>query len=84
MAGKSIDPIITNDRYGHLLTAYEPIYDSNGRCTCYVGADVDMSQLSEMVKSYLTELISVFSGFFIVLCVAVIWLTRYHLILPIN
>lgn len=84
MAGKSIDPIITNDRYGHLLTAYEPVYDSNGRCTCYVGADVDMSRLTDMVKSYLTELISVFSGFFIVLCAFVIWLTRYHLILPIN
>lgn len=84
LAGKEIEPIITNDQYGYLLTAYQPVYDSEGNCVCYVGADVDMGQLAIMERSFLVEMISVFLGFFIVLCVFVIWMTKYHIIIPIN
>ncbi len=84
LSGERIDPIVTNDRYGYLLTAYQPVYDSNGRCVCYVGADVDMGQLNAMRRSFLVEMISVYLGFFIVLCVFVTWLTEYHIIYPVN
>lgn len=84
LAGKEIEPIITDDSYGHLLTAYCPVYDSIGKCVCYVGADVDMGQLREMQQSFLMEVIMVFLGFFILLVIFVIWLIRYHIILPVN
>ncbi|MCR5222585.1 MAG: HD domain-containing protein [Lachnospiraceae bacterium] len=84
LAGKEVEPVITNDEFGHLLTAYQPVYDSSGRCVCYVGADVDMGQLKVMQRSFLTEMISVFLGFFILLVVFVIWMVRYHVILPVN
>ena len=84
LAGKEVEPIITNDQYGYLLTAYQPVYDSEGNCVCYVGADVDMGQLTIMERSFLVEMISVFLGFFILLCVFVIWMTKYHIIIPIN
>ena len=84
LAGKEIDPIITNDQYGYLLTAYQPVYDSHGNCACYVGADVDMGQLVYMERSFLMEMISVFLGFFILLCTFVIWLIKYNVIYPVN
>ena len=84
LAGKEVEPVITNDQYGYLLTAYQPVYDSEGRCVCYVGADVDMTQLIIMQRSFLVEIISVFFGFFIILCVFVVWMTEYHIIFPIN
>lgn len=84
LKGKEIDPIITDDQFGYLLTAYKPVFDSNGRCVCYVGADVDMGQLAGMEKSFLMEMISVFMGFFIVLCVFIMWLSEYTLIMPIK
>ncbi len=84
LAGERVDPIITNDRFGHLLTAYEPVYDDSGKCVCYVGADVDISRLNAMERSFLAEVISVFLGFFILLVVFIIWLLQYQVILPIN
>ena len=84
LKGKEIDPIITDDQFGYLLTAYKPVFDSKGRCACYVGADVDMGQLEDMEKSFLMEMISVFMGFFIVLCVFIMWLSEYTLIMPIK
>ena len=84
LAGEEVDPIVTRDEFGYLLTVYQPVYDSEGRCACYVGADVDMEQLADMEQSFVVELICVFMGFFIVLCVFVIWLSEYHIIYPIN
>ena len=40
LAGEKIEDIESNDSYGWLLTHYEPIFDSNGKCVAYAGADV--------------------------------------------
>ncbi len=84
LAGEEVDPIVTRDEYGYLLTVYHPVYDSEGKCACYVGADIDMEQLADMEQSFVMELICVFMGFLIMMCVFVIWLTEYHIIYPIN
>ena len=84
LAGNEIDPIITDDRYGYLLTAYEPVYDSAGECVCYVGADVDMSTIKQMRKSFLMELTSIFAAFFILMSVLVIWIIDYRISIPLD
>ena len=84
LKGKEIEPLITNDQYGYLLTIYQPVFDSDQRCACYVGADVDMKKLDVQSSSFLAEMISIFMGFFILLCVFTIWLTNYNIILPVN
>lgn len=84
LAGENVEPIISNDQYGFLLTAAVPVYDSAGRCVCYAIADVDLKKLEMDGRSFLAEMITVFLGFFILLCVFSIWLVNYHLILPIN
>ena len=52
LAGKEIDPIVVNDKYGYLMACYQPVYDSQGRCVCYVGADVNMEGLSAYERSF--------------------------------
>ena len=82
--GKEIDPIITDDSWGYLLTAYYPVYDSNGTCTCYAGTDVDLELINRKIRSYLTEIISVYIGFFIVFGTLINWLTEYLVSLPLK
>ena len=84
LMGKEIDPIITDDSWGYLLTAYYPVYDSNGTCTCYVGTDVDLELINRKIRSYLTEIISVYIGFFIVFGTLINWLTEYLVSLPLK
>ncbi len=77
-------PITVNDGGRYFLTAAMPVYNSEGRCACYVVADVDLLKLRADGISFLMEMITVFLGFFIVLCAFVVWLAEYHLIIPIN
>ena len=84
LAGEPVEPIITDDEYGHLLTASTPLYDSAGRCVCYVIADIDIEQLLVDERSFLIEYISLFLSFFILVGVIGIWLTQYHVIYPIK
>ena len=35
LSGGAIQPVISNDDYGWLLTIYAPIYNSKGICQCY-------------------------------------------------
>ena len=84
IAGNPIEPIITDDTYGRLLTAYQPVYDSAGRCVCYAAADVSMNQIGLIERNFFVEMISLFLGFFILIFVIVRWLVEYHIILPVN
>ena len=82
--GEPIEPIITDDTYGWLLTVYQPVYDSQGRCVCYAAADISMDRLNLIKRQYFIEMLSLFLGFFILIFCIVRWLVEYHIILPVN
>lgn len=52
LAGGKVDTIETVDTYGWLLTRYEPVFDSTGKCVCYVGADLSMQGVQHYVTNY--------------------------------
>lgn len=84
LVGKEIDPIVTNDTYGWLLTAYKPVYNSGGICVCYAAADIWMEDVTMSCLSFLTKVASLFIGFFILVLALTVWLANYHLIYPID
>ena len=84
LAGRPIDPIVSNGTYGWLLTVYQPLYDSNGDCACYVAVDISMDRLLADEAAFLARVIILFAAFFFLICAVVIWLAEYSVILPIN
>ena len=53
LAGKEVEPVISRDTYGFLLTIYTPLRDSQGVCQCYAAVDysilmVDVNFLKRM------------------------------------
>lgn len=84
LAGKPIEPIISNETYGWLLTIYDPVYDSSGQCTCYAAVDINMTHIAASGYQFLVRVISLFFGFFIMILTVAIWLAEYNVILPIN
>ena len=84
LAGRPIDPIVSNDSYGWLLTAYQPLYDNSGVCTGYVGVDISMESVQHTGLLYLTRVVILFAAFFVLICVVVIWLAEYGIIMPVN
>ncbi len=84
LAGEPVETIITNDKYGRLLTTAAPIYDSTGKCVCYVIADVDVETILVDRNSFLVEVISLYLSFIILLCTFVTWFTDYSIVYPLN
>ena len=84
LAGERIDPIISNEKYGWLLSVYEPVYDSNGKCQCYIGVDLNMDQIATDGYQFLARVISLLVGFFLLILSITIWLVEYNVIFPIN
>ncbi len=84
LSGGEIEPFFSDHGPGYLLTAAKPVYDERGRFVCYAIADVDMEKLARDSRSFLTEMVLVFLGFFLLLCTFTIWLTDQNLVIPIN
>ena len=84
LAGRPIEPIISDDKYGWLLTAYEPVYNSAGECVCYAATDISMGMLTQEAVRFLVKVVTLTLGFIILVLAAGLWLSEYNLILPIN
>ena len=84
LAGRHIDPIITNDTYGWLLTAYEPVYDLNGKCVCYAAADVSMAVIRDVVSSFIAKVMTLFFGFFIMVMAFTLFAFKNAVVDPID
>ena len=84
LSGQEIEPIISNDTYGWLLTDYEPIYDSNHRCVAYACADINMEEVRTNGLSFLSKVLSLFLGFFIMILVFSMWHMEYNLTFPLD
>ena len=81
--GKEIDTLLDDTIYGRLLTVFEPVYDSAGRCVCYAAADIKVEDIRISTLNYMTKVFSLFMGFYIFILALCIWLVDYHLIYPI-
>ncbi|MBQ9522034.1 MAG: HD domain-containing protein [Oscillospiraceae bacterium] len=84
LAGEPIEPIISNDFYGWLLTAYAPVYNDAGECVCYAAADTSMEKLRNYELRFLAQQISLFVGSFLLILSVTLWLTEERVIAPIN
>ncbi len=84
LAGGNIEPIVSNDTWGWVLTAYQPIKNSLGETVAYAGADVSMIYLSSYARNFLLRALLIFSGFFALILVFGLTLSRYFLIYPIS
>ena len=84
LAGKEIDPIITDDTYGWLLSAYVPVYDSNNRCKCYVCVDVSMPNISEVERTFTFKISTVLTGFLIMVLTVSVYLAKRFIVSPVN
>ena len=84
LAGEEIDPIITDDTYGWLLTVYVPLYDDDGNCVCYVCADIPMPDLVRDEMMFMSKMISLLLGFFGAILAMGVYLSNRFLVEPIK
>ena len=84
LAGEEIDPIVTNDTYGWLLTVYVPLYDQTGECKCYVCADIPMPDIVKNETTFVSRMIALLLGFFGAILATGVYLTNRSLVDPVK
>ncbi|MCR5327454.1 MAG: HD domain-containing protein [Saccharofermentans sp.] len=84
LAGNPIDPIITDDSFGWLLSAYVPIYDDNGKCQAYVCVDVSMPNIAEVELEFTFKITSLLLGFFLTVLTICVYLAKRFIVNPVN
>lgn len=83
-AGKPIDPIVTDDTYGWLLTVYTPVYDSNNNCVCYAAADIMMDSIITDEIIFIAKVLCLFFSTSVLILTVIIHLIEQGVISPIN
>ena len=84
LKGEAIEPIITDDSLGWLITVYCPVVNASGHTVCYAATDVSMELVEQQQRSFMIKLLSLFMGFFILALADGLWISEYNIILPVN
>ena len=83
-SGRPVPPIISLTQYGYLLSIYKPVYDSNGKCQCYVAIDFSMNMLSDYTRAFIIKLLALFAGCFIFIFAVGLAFIENNIVLPLN
>ncbi|MCR5100562.1 MAG: HD domain-containing protein [Butyrivibrio sp.] len=84
-AGEEFEPYITDDdNIGYFLTSLTPVFDDDGNCVCYAGADISMEDYEVYQSQFMIRLICLCFGFMVMIILAGLWIAEYHMIYPIN
>ncbi|MBO4692781.1 MAG: HD domain-containing protein [Clostridia bacterium] len=84
LMGKPIEPMVTDDTYGWLLTVYTPVYNSIGECTCYAAADIQMQRVKTDEIIFLAKMLSVFFSVSVIIIVIIRDIITHYVISPLN
>ncbi|MCR5735226.1 MAG: HD domain-containing protein [Lachnospiraceae bacterium] len=84
LQGREIPPIESDDFYGWMMTAYQPVYNDRGRCVCYVGADVSLTYFSDFIRQFAVRAALIMSGFMVAIFACIMRVANYYMIYPIK
>ena len=84
MNGEEIEPIISDDQFGWLLTVYKPLRNAAGKTVAYVAADVSMESIVRDEAMFFIKLLSLFFGLSIIIMMIVFELMKRGIVIPVN
>ena len=84
LEGREIDPIITENEYGYLLSVYKPVFDSSGKCACYVCVDFSMGMIGKYNRRFIARIMIMFAGFLLFIYVLSMRMMEKNVIIPVN
>ena len=82
--GGEIEPIISDDQYGWLLTVYRPLRNAAGKTVAYVAADISMESIIRDETMFFIKLLSLFFGLSIIIMSIVIEVMKRGVVIPVN
>lgn len=84
LKGDTIEPIISDDQYGWLLTVYKPLKNTSGKTVAYIAADISMGEIVYDQAKFFIKLLSMFFGLSIIIMSIVLELVNRQIVNPVN
>lgn len=84
LAGEEIEPIISDDQFGWLLTVYRPIKNAAGNTVAYVAADISMESIIRDEAMFFIKLLSLFFGLSLIIMMVIIEVMKHGFVVPVN
>ena len=84
LAGEEIEPIISDDQFGWLLTVYRPIKNAAGKTVAYVAADISMESIVRDEAVFFIKLLSLFFGLSLIIMMVIIEVMKHGFVAPVN
>ena len=82
--GEKVEPRISDDEYGWLLTSYEPLLNSEGKPVAQIGVDLYMGDVSSEQATFFIKLLSMFFGLSIIIMSVVLEFVNRGIVYPVN
>jgi len=82
--GEEIEPIVSDDQYGWLLTVYRPIQNAAGQTVAYVAADISMESIIRDEAMFFVKLLSLFFGLSLIIMMIIIEVMKRGIVIPVN
>ena len=82
--GEKVEPRISDDEFGWLLTSYEPLLNSEGKPVAQIGVDLYMGDVSSEQATFFIKLLSMFFGLSIIIMSVVLEFVNRGIVYPVN
>lgn len=82
--GEEVEPIISDDQFGWLLTVYRPLKNAAGKTVAYVGADISMESIIRDEAMFFIKLLSLFFGLSLIIMMVIIEVMKHGFVVPVN
>ena len=84
LTGGEIEPIVSDDKFGWLLTVYTPLKNASGKTVAYAAADISMDEIKSDEAMFFIKMLSLFFGLSIIIMSIVIELVNRGIVIPVN
>ena len=84
LAGEIISPIEHGDMGAWIRSVFYPIKNAEGKCICYVIADVSVTYMADYMYDFSIRSILILLGFFILVLANNMWYTNIVMVYPIR
>ena len=83
-AGKSIEPIISDDGNDRRLTICKPVYDAAGNIKHCVEIELSLEMIDDYGRTFTAKVLALFSGCFVFVFVIGLRFVENNIVLPVN
>lgn len=69
---------------GWKMIVFNPVYDAEGTCVCYVVAEVSLAYMAGYMRTFILKVVIILSGYFVLIVAYALWTTDVYDTYPIS